>query len=139
MTSKSYSSILARPSSLFVGIDLGTSGCRAIAINAAGEIKAHSQLHYLKQNLSAHKPADWWHATLVVLKDIITQTELQHIEAISIDGTSGTVLLCDDNGNPLTQAQTDTKAEILPEHQANLRLRWVGLVFQGLELTPGQQ
>jgi sugar (pentulose or hexulose) kinase len=104
VTNKSYSSILARPSTLFVGIDLGTSGCRAIAINADGEIKAHSQLHYLEHNLSAHKPADWWHATQAVLRDIITQTNLQHIEAISIDGTSGTVLLCDDHGQPLTPA-----------------------------------
>ena len=104
MSSKSFSSVLARPSSLFIGIDLGTSGCRAIAINASGDIKAHSNFHYHDQNLSAQKPEDWWHATQLVLKDIISQVKLQHIQAISIDGTSGTVLLCDDHGQPLTPA-----------------------------------
>lgn len=119
MTNKSYSSILARPSSLFIGVDLGTSGCRAIAINSSGEVKAHASIHYPAhnpdQNQTHHKqtPADWWHATQTVLKDIISQVELQHIQAISVDGTSGTVLLCGDNGQPLTPAimYNDTKAK----------------------------
>ena len=78
MTNKSYSSVLARPSSLFIGVDLGTSGCRAIAINSFGEIKAHASFHYPEHNSdkshSHHKqvPADWWHATQTVLKEIIT-------------------------------------------------------------------
>jgi sugar (pentulose or hexulose) kinase len=122
VTNKSYSSILARPSSLYVGIDLGTSGCRAIAINACGEIKAHSNLHYLEHNLSAKKPADWWLATQIVLKDIISQIALQHIQAISIDGTSGTVLFCDDDGHPLTpalmynDARASAQAQFLKKH-----------------------
>ena len=110
MTEKSYSSILARPSSLFIGVDLGTSGCRAIAINASGEVKAHASVHY-----SNHKqtPADWWHATQIVLKEIISQVKLQHIQAISIDGTSGTVMLCDETGHPLTfpLMYNDTRAK----------------------------
>ena len=110
MTNKSYSSVLARPSSLFIGVDLGTSGCRAIAINSSGEIKAHTSFHYPEHNSdknhSHHKqvPTDWWHATQTVLKEIISTVPQQHIQAISIDGTSGTLLLCDDVGRPLTPA-----------------------------------
>lgn len=117
MTNKSYSSILARPSSLFIGVDLGTSGCRAMAINASGEIKAHAVFHYPAQNSDqshhTQTPDDWWQATQTVLKDIISQVNLQHIQAISINGTSGTVLLCDDIGKPLTPALMyhDTRAK----------------------------
>ena len=117
MSNKSYSSVLARPSSLFIGVDLGTSGCRAIAINASGEIKAHAIFHYPvnKSDQSHHSqtPDDWWQATQTVLKEIISKVELQHIQAISIDGTSGTVLLCDDTGKPLTPALMyhDTRAK----------------------------
>ncbi|MCW8900696.1 MAG: FGGY-family carbohydrate kinase [Gammaproteobacteria bacterium] len=116
MTNKSYSSILARPSSLFIGVDLGTSGCRAIAINASGDIKAHAKVDYFQnkdQGQQKQTPANWWHATQSVLKDIISQVKLQHIEAISIDGTSGTVMLCDDSGQLLTPAlmYNDTRAK----------------------------
>lgn len=111
MTNKSYSSILARPSSLFIGVDLGTSGCRAMAINASGEIKAHAIFHNAANNTQT--PNDWWQATQTVLKDIISQVKRQHIQAISIDGTSGTVLLCNDAGKPLTPAlmYNDTRAK----------------------------
>jgi len=122
VSDKSYSSIVARPSSLYIGIDLGTSGCRAIAIDATGEIKAHSNLHYIDQNLSSHKPGDWWRATQTVLGEIVSQVKQQHIQSISVDGTSGTVLFCDDNGHPLTpalmynDARATTQANVLKKH-----------------------
>lgn len=115
MTNKSYSSILARPSPIFIGVDLGTSGCRAIAMDSSGKVKAHSNFHYPVQNQEHHKqtPADWWHATQSVLKEIISQVNHQHIQSITIDGTSSTVLLCDDTGQPLTPALMyhDTRAK----------------------------
>jgi len=106
VSDKSYSSKLARPCPLFIGIDLGTSGCRALAIDSSGEVKAHSSFHYPAQNQSHHKqtPEDWWNATQAVLKEITAQVKHQHIQAISVDGTSGTVLLCDDRGQPLSPA-----------------------------------
>ena len=109
MSDKSYSSKLARPSPLFIGIDHGTSGCRAIAIDALGKIQAESKISY--SNLDAKQyhhhqqtPTDWWQATQSVLQSITSQVNHQHIQAIAVDGTSSTVLLCDDSGLPLTPA-----------------------------------
>ena len=105
MSDKSYSSKLARPSSLFIGIDLGTSGCRAIAIDASGKIIAQSKFTYTNQlQHQQQTPQDWWQATQSVLHDITTLVHQQHIQAIAVDGTSGTVLLCDDAGQPLSPA-----------------------------------
>lgn len=105
MSDKSYSSILARPSSLFIGIDLGTTGCRAIAIDSSGNIIAQVKYTYSNQ-LQHHQqtPHDWWQATQSVLQDITSLVHQQHIQAIAIDGTSGTVLLCDEAGQPLSPA-----------------------------------
>ena len=103
MPDKSYPSLLARPSPLFIGIDLGTSGCRAIAINATGQIKAEAKIHYPNHH-HQQSPKDWWQATQTVLNEITAEVSHHHIQAISVDGTSGTVLLCDDNGQPLTPA-----------------------------------
>ncbi len=103
MTEKSYASKLLRPSSLFIGLDLGTSGCRAIAIDGDGIVKAEAKLHYTNHEHN-QSPQDWWTATQTVLKEISSQTSQHHIQAISVDGTSGTVLICGDSGQPLTPA-----------------------------------
>lgn len=107
MTDKSYSSKLARPSPVFIGIDLGTSGCRAIAIDAVGNIKAQAKLNYSSQSQHTQQtPREWWHATQYVLREITSQLQRQHqqqhIQAIAVDGTSSTVLLCNDTGQPLS-------------------------------------
>ena len=105
MSDKSYSSKLARPSSLFIGIDLGTSGCRAIAIDSSGKVIAQSKFTYSNQlQHQQQTPHDWWQATQSVLQDIMALVKHQHIQAIAVDGTSGTVLLCDDAGQPLSPA-----------------------------------
>lgn len=104
MSDKSYSSKLARPSPLFIGIDLGTSGCRAIAINSNGEIKAEAKSHYPNKDHKLQTPNDWWQATQEVLRTITSKVNHQHIQSIAVDGTSSTVLLCNDEGQPLTPA-----------------------------------
>ena len=104
MSDKSYSSKLTRPSPLFIGVDLGTSGCRAIAIDSAGTIKAQAKIHYANKNHKLQTPDDWWQATQTVLHTITSKIHHQHIQSIAIDGTSGTILLCDHAGRPLTPA-----------------------------------
>lgn len=102
MTEKSYASKLARPSPIFIGIDLGTSGCRGIAIDSSGNIKAQSVVDFSNQHQQS--PTEWWQATQTVLRKITSQINHQHIQAIAVDGTSSTVLFCDDSGQPLTPA-----------------------------------
>lgn len=92
----------ADPSSLYIGIDLGTSGCRAIAINISGTIKAQASFDY--PNPKQQSPQNWWSATQDVLQKLFSQINSQNIKAIAVDGTSSTVLLCDDSGEPLTPA-----------------------------------
>lgn len=102
MSDKSYSTKLTQPSPLFIGIDLGTSGCRAIAIDSSGEIKAQAHTVYPTKEHKQQTTSDWWSATKTVLKKIVAKVENQHIKAIAVDGTSSTILLCDHFGQPLT-------------------------------------
>jgi len=82
---------------LFAGVDLGTSGCRLIIINSQKKIVSESSVHYEQpDNQSPHL---WWSA----LCELITNLEdsiKQNLEAISIDGTSGSILLVDERGKP---------------------------------------
>lgn len=82
---------------LFLGIDFGTSGARAIAINAARDIQAQVSQHFSEQS------CERWKDTLFALLDQLPQSVRSRLFAIAINGTSSTVLLCDRTGTPLTE------------------------------------
>lgn len=82
----------------YLGIDFGTSGARAIAIDRSGQIVAETRCQYASQVPDANA----WRDSQWALIDQLPLTVRQQIEAIAIDGTSATVLLCDRNHQPLT-------------------------------------
>jgi sugar (pentulose or hexulose) kinase len=85
-----------------LGIDFGTSGCRAIVIDLNETIHLETAI-----NFSESPSSNWieiWKQSLFELFANIPQDLTQSIQAIAINGTSSTVLLCDDRGNPITEA-----------------------------------
>lgn len=84
---------------IYLGIDFGTSGARAIAIDAEKMIVARGQ--YSFPNSGADNNAAAWQQALFSIIEQIPQHIRQQIRAIAIDGTSATVLLCDARGNPI--------------------------------------
>ena len=91
---------------LFLGIDVGTGGVRACAIDARGEIQGmeSTALPLPRQDGNAidQEPELWWQATLAAIGRLGTRIDLASVERISVDGTSGTLLLVDADGRPLT-------------------------------------
>ncbi|ANV83331.1 carbohydrate kinase [Picosynechococcus sp. PCC 7003] len=81
-----------------LGIDFGTSGARAIAITEHREIVQTVTVHSLEQTPQGWREA-LWHLLAAFNREI-----RQNLQAIAINGTSGTVLLCDDDGKPCTEA-----------------------------------
>ena len=94
--------IKASPCSIFIGIDLGTSGCRAVAIDESAKIQAKATTLY--SDSANQTPQMWWQAVQIVFKKLLQQINADAVEAIAVGGTSGTVLLCDTAGEPLTPA-----------------------------------
>ncbi len=96
------------PESLYLGIDFGTSGCRALAIDAAGEIHGQAETPIPAPRQQGQEvtqdPRDWWRALIATLQDLCTQIDRKQIRALAVDGTSATLLLCDAHGEPLTPA-----------------------------------
>ncbi|MDH5185391.1 MAG: FGGY-family carbohydrate kinase, partial [Gammaproteobacteria bacterium] len=90
-----------------LGIDLGTSGCRGIAIDHSGNILAQSHTDLpspIRQQQSVEQdPELWWQAVHQIITDILSQLGDTPLATIAIDGTSGSLLLCDENGQPLSQ------------------------------------
>lgn len=85
---------------IFLGIDFGTSGCRAAAMNAGGELLAQAGTAFGAG--AAADPAQWWQALTRVLKDLLAVADRKRVRALAVDGTSATLLLCDTRGRPLT-------------------------------------
>ncbi len=95
-------------SDLFLGLDLGTSGCRAVAVDAHGIVHAHAACAYAAPtrtgvNVEQH-PEVWWRGTIEVLQAVLRQIDARQVRALAVDATSGTVLLADAQGHPLTPA-----------------------------------
>lgn len=90
---------------LFLGIDFGTSGARAVVLRNVGDrippqIVAQSACQFTDAT-----PQDTylWQSTLHQLLGQIEKSVREQIGRIAINGTSATMLLCDRKGRQLTQ------------------------------------
>ena len=94
---------------LALGIDVGTSGVRAAAVDADGRRAAFAAATmpapFNEKGLLTQHPVLWWKATRRVVQILAGQIDLKRIGAIAVDGTSGTVLGVDANGQPVGPAQ----------------------------------
>lgn len=90
--------------SLAVGIDIGTSGVRIVALAPDHSVRAFAKADMDTRPGKRSDPALWLHAIETVCANLLTQVIPTEIGAICIDGTSGTVLALDDTANPVGQA-----------------------------------
>ena len=94
----------------FLGIDIGTSGIRGCCINENAEeiISHHIAFHHEQTNSTQQDPNPWLIYLDTLISTISEQLASEHphykITAISIDGTSSTLIACDKNGNALAPA-----------------------------------
>ncbi|MCU7939674.1 MAG: FGGY-family carbohydrate kinase [gamma proteobacterium symbiont of Bathyaustriella thionipta] len=102
-----------------LGIDIGTSGIRAVVMDKHHRIISQAQYglekstELINNNQTvigySQKPHEWWTVFEKVLFEIIQCILQQHIKLenithLAIDGTSGTVLLADQSGTPVSDA-----------------------------------
>jgi len=86
--------------SFYAGIDFGTSGARLAIVNAAAELCYEASIAF--GTVSESGLAACWKETLFSLLKQIDRAERKNLDAIAINGTSATVLLCDAAGQPVT-------------------------------------
>lgn len=101
---------------LSLGIDFGTSGVRAIAINSHHQAIAQSR-YIFEPAAAAATPAAWQQALETVISALERPIRSQ-ITRIAINGTSSTVLLCDEAAQPVTAAlmySDDRARSIVPK------------------------
>ena len=96
-------------SPLYAGVDFGTSGCRLVLIDEQKSQVYSQQVRY--PNADKQTPLLWWESVSQLL--LACPSDLKRrLNSIAIDGTSGTLLLTDKAGKPvsITLMYNDTRA-----------------------------
>jgi D-ribulokinase len=100
----------------WLGLDLGTQSVRAMVISATGDALATgSQKLTSRREGPRHEQEseEWWRAAAAACRMAIFDLPPSvQIQGVAVDGTSGTILLIDKSGRPLTPAlmYDDTRA-----------------------------
>lgn len=89
---------------LALGVDIGTSGVRAAALSADGATCAQAAAEMAEFGDDRRDPAVWHRAVESALAQLFETLEPSRIGAVAVDGTSGTVLGLDAQGEPVGTA-----------------------------------
>lgn len=98
-----------------LGLDIGTQGVRGVVADREGNVyadfsEAFDEINIAKNDsFKEQRPEDWWDKAQKVIRQCTGRMEEQghgstEIAAMAVDGTSGTVVLADKNGNALAHA-----------------------------------
>ncbi|WP_244749725.1 FGGY-family carbohydrate kinase [Mesorhizobium sp. L-2-11] len=88
---------------LSIGIDIGTSGARAVAMRPDFSIAARSAVPLDRFGQNARDPSVWWSAVGAALTELLSGIDRAAVRSIAVDGTSGTLLPVDGAGRPLAE------------------------------------
>jgi len=83
---------------MFLGLDFGTSGARACVIAPTGQIEDMARVEF--GALPEHEAAATWREALLDLIAQVPAGMRRRLAALAVDGTSATVLACDEALNP---------------------------------------
>lgn len=92
---------------LWAGVDVGTQSVRALVVDAAGIVAgAGTEPLTSRRDGVRHEqdPASWWTAVTVALRSALLDVDASRVRGVAVDATSGTILLADRAGTPVSPA-----------------------------------
>src|SRR5437588_12242270 len=95
---------------VFLGIDVGTSGTKTLAIDEKGKILAEASkgypCYYPQPLWSEQDPEDWWQATVATMQTVVKKARLKpaDVKAMGLSGQMPGSVLLDYGGTELPRA-----------------------------------
>lgn len=96
--------------SAFLGIDVGTSGTKTLAMDEKGRILAEASegypCYYPQPLWSEQDPEDWWRATMKTIQAVVKKAKLKaaDVKAIGLSGQMHGSVFLDQSGKVIRQA-----------------------------------
>ena len=90
---------------VWVGVDVGTQGVRALAVTAGGRVSGRGSAPLTGRRDGVRheqRPSDWWAAVTAATREALRGLSHGAVRGLAVCSTSGTVLLTDKDGRPLT-------------------------------------
>jgi D-ribulokinase len=136
---------VSRDDGVYVGLDLGTGSARALAVATDGAVVGRGAVALRSRRDGARHeqdPRSWWDAVAAACRDALQDIVAARVRAVATCATSGTILLVDRDGEPLTPAlmYDDGRASAqagrlgLPTSWGLPKLHWLR---ERAALTPG--
>ena len=89
--------------SYFIGLDVGTSGAKALLINEKGEVISSATNEYPmltpKPNWTEQNPEDWWAASKKSIQSVASKVKKEEIKGIGLTGQMHGLVTLDENMN----------------------------------------
>jgi xylulokinase len=93
---------------LFIGIDIGTSGARVLAVDGAGRLVAQATAEYPlatpRPGWTEQNPADWWEAAASCLRRVTAQVDHARIAGVGLTGQMHGSVFLDAGGSVIRPA-----------------------------------
>jgi xylulokinase len=92
---------------MFLGVDVGTGGTRAVVVDRAGRVVAseaveHAAIHSEHVGWAEQDPEDWWRAAKSAISAVLKQ--VGSVEAVGLTGQMHGCVMLDENGEVLRPA-----------------------------------
>lgn len=90
---------------VWLGIDLGTQGVRALAVSGDGRVLGRGEMALdSRRDGVRHEqdPREWWDAVAAASRGAMAAVASERVRGVATCATSGTIVLVDDDGEPLT-------------------------------------
>jgi xylulokinase len=93
---------------LFLGLDVGTSGVKAILISPAGEVEAVSttalSLSTPQPGWAEQEPEAWWTAIVASIRDVLAKRPGARVVSVGISGQMHSSVFLDEHGDVIRAA-----------------------------------
>ncbi len=96
--------------SVYLGIDIGTSGVKTLAINPRGDILAEAssgyQVYFPKPMWTEQNPEDWWQAVIKTVRAVLRKGKIQagSVKSIGLSGQMHGSVFLDKRGEVVRPA-----------------------------------
>jgi xylulokinase len=93
-----------------LGIDVGTTGTKAVLVDAAGQVVARATyeypLHTPRPGWAEQEPADWWRATVNAIQEVLgpSGVSAEEVRGVGLSGQQHGSVFLDGEGNVLREA-----------------------------------